>query len=282
MKSLVFVLLAVAVSLPVLAAGAVAPDIMLPVAGRIILPGHVYTTELTLTNHRDVQQYVAVQFIRDGAAQPFAVIPMQPKQTLFRDAWFGSYTSQTASGVGAMRFVALTQGYVNDEPVDDPAEIEQYFDANGQLEAKAFVIHERGPFAIHGSSRQEIEAIPASEYRSKQNIFLGVLHQPPTYTNVGITNLHPTETVTFFVQYQYLDAVPVTVAPLSSVQIRVTGGGSPMGEGNAGRYVIVTPEWANDGSGRTTPWVAYASTIDGLTGDAFSGLRVPPGTDIKR
>lgn len=276
------VVLAVAVSLSALA-GPVAPEITLPAAGRVILPGHVYTTELTLTNHRDVTQAVAVHFIKDGVAMPFAVLSLGPKRTLFADSWFGTYTTGNAFGVGALRFVALTQGYVDGDPVgDEPGEVEQYFDPAGLLEAKAFVIHERGPFALHGSSRQEIEAIPASEYRSKQNIFLGVVHAPPTYTNVGIVNLHPTETVTFSVQYQYLEPVQVTVGPLSSVQVRVTGGRSPIEEGNGGRYVVVTPEWANDGTGRTTPWVAYASTIDGLTGDAFSGLRVPPDTEIKR
>ena len=83
--------------------------------------------------------------------------------------------------------------------------------------------------------------------------------------------MHATETVTFYVQFQYQDPFPVTVPPLSSRQVRITG------PGNGGRYVRVTPEWAltDEAPAHTTPWVAYASTIDSQTGDAFSGMRVP-------
>lgn len=54
-------------------------------------------------------------------------------------------------------------------------------------------------------------------------------------------------------------------------QIRVTG------PGNAGRWVHVWPEWSEvDGMpAHSTPRVAYASTVDTHTGDAYSGQRVP-------
>jgi hypothetical protein len=78
------------------------------------------------------------------------------------------------------------------------------------------------------------------------------------------------------VQYQFLAPIEVVVPPLSSRQIRIPG------PGNAGRRVTVYPEWAiGDGApARTTPWVAYASTVDGYTGDAFSGTRVPATSKI--
>ncbi len=63
----------------------------------------------------------------------------------------------------------------------------------------------------------------------------------------------------------------VTVPPLSLIQVRVTGPGVSY------RALRVTPEWAL-GNGQPMPWVAYASTGDMYTGDAFSGIRVPAGS----
>jgi len=91
------------------------------------------------------------------------------------------------------------------------------------------------------------------------------------YTNVGIVNMDPTETVTFYVRFQYSNPVAVVVPPLSLRQIRLPG------EGHGGRYVQVYPEWSiGDGAPvHTTPWLAYSSTVDVQTGDTFSGMRVP-------
>jgi hypothetical protein len=281
MKRIACALALVCISAVPAFAGAISNEITIPAAGRVILPGVTYFTEVTITNHRDTIQTVAIEFIdgKGGRAFLTRLFQLLPHQSVFAPHGFISTSRDYNSGVGAMRFTAMTTIELPDG-FDDPAE---YRDPNGRIEVKAFVVKERGPFGIHGSSRQEIEGIPVTEYTVKENIFVGVLHQPPTYTNVGIVNLHPTETVTFYVQYQYLDPVAVTIPPMTAQQVRIAGGGTRPGEpGNAGRWVSVKPEWADDGSGRTTPWVAYASTIDGITGDAFSGVRVPPNTTIRK
>ena len=64
----------------------------------------------------------------------------------------------------------------------------------------------------------------------------------------------------------------VTVAPLSTVQVRVTGPGVSY------RALRIRPDWAVKSDSAALPWVAYASTVDAYTGDAFSGLRVPAGS----
>jgi hypothetical protein len=76
------------------------------------------------------------------------------------------------------------------------------------------------------------------------------------------------------VKFQFSEPIAVVVPPLSLRQIRLPG------EGNGGRWVQVYPEWSigNGPPARTTQWVAYASTIDTQTGDAFSGMRVPSAT----
>lgn len=262
-------------------AATISSEITIPAAGRVVLPDVTYYTEVTLTNHRDAIQTVAVELIdgKGGGPMLLAIIQMLPHQSTFAANGFLSTNRNYNTGVGAMRFTAL-----HSMPADiHHPDLSGLRDPAGQIEVKAFVVKERGPFGVYGSTRQEIEGIPIAEYTAKESIFVGVLHQPPTYTNVGIVNLHPTETVTFYVQYQYLEPVAVTIPPLTTQQVRVAGGrGNPREEGNGGRWVSVKPEWADDGSGRTTPWVAYASTIDGITGDAFSGLRLPPDADFRK
>ncbi len=132
---------------------------------------------------------------------------------------------------------------------------------------------DRGRVGQHGSTRQEMAAVPSSEYHAREAVFVGVEHGIMHYTNVGITNLHSTQTETFYVEYQYHEPVAVVVPPLTLVQVRISQ--IPQG----GRSVRVYPEWSllDDTSGRETPWVAYASTVNKGTGDAFSGTRVPAG-----
>lgn len=252
------VLLAFFCAVPLFAA--VAADVTLPVVGYLELPNNLtYRTELTVTNHRDVLQYIELAFIVEGHAGPMAIFPLQPRETKFLPhGGFATSSGGQVGLVGAMRIRAL-QGF---EGAPDPM---------GRIEGNAFIVADRGR---HGSSRQEVAGIPSEEYEAEEAVFLGVRHSLGTgvYTNVGIVNMHPTQTETFYVQFQYqAEPVPVVVPPLSHRQIRIPG------EGSGGRWVRVYPEWSlGDGQPlRRTPWVAYASSVDIGTGDAFSGMRVP-------
>jgi hypothetical protein len=246
---------------------AIAPEVTIPMAGYLELPNELtYRTELTLTNHRDVLQYVEISRVNDRHDQAFRIFAIEPHSTVFlADGGMGTGGNRQSS-VGAFRVRAILplnfDVHVSEPTVPDPL---------GRIEVTGFVVADRGRFASRGSSRQELEAIPSSEYTAEEAVFLGVRHDLPTYTNVFVSNLHPTQTETFYVQYKHLAPIAVVVPPLSVRQIRIPG------EGNAGRSVVVYPEWAiGDGPpARTTPWVAAASTVDGYTGDAYSGMRVP-------
>jgi hypothetical protein len=248
-----------------LLAGERGAEVTLPVTGYLELPNDlVYRTELTITNHRDVQQYVVLERIGDGHIMPFRAFPIPPRETRFLAEPFGGGNGMS-NFIAALRIRTITG--IDENSDEYPA------DSAGDIEAHAFIVADRGRFAKDGSSRQEVEGIASDEYHAEEAVFLGVRHSaaPPAYTNVGVVNMHATETVTFYVQFQYQDPFPVTVPPLSQRQVRITGPAS------GGRYVRVTPEWAltDEAPPRTTPWVAYASTIDSQTGDAFSGMRVP-------
>ncbi|HEV7238695.1 MAG TPA: hypothetical protein VGQ36_05600 [Thermoanaerobaculia bacterium] len=183
----------------------------------------------------------------------FVVVPM-----------FGADSEGTA--IHALRFRTLAVAPNGAPGAPDP---------EGRIEVNAVIVADRGRFATDGSSRQEIAGIPASEYTANEAVFLGVRHSTNTgtYTNVGIVNMHPTQTETFYVKFQNAE-VPVVVPPNSLRQIRIPG------DGGGSRFVRVYPEWSvtDEAPARTTPWVAYTSSVDMQTGDAFSGRRVPPST----
>jgi hypothetical protein len=264
------ILFAVLFAIPTFAE--VSHDITLPVVGRVILPHVTYTTELTITNHRDVEQLVAIDFIGITTSRPIdGVVRLGPRETWFDPAGLLGAIGSRGQGMHALRIWAVTQsgsGGTYDGSMY-PA------DPNGRIDATAYIVAVRGPFGLYGTSRQEVRATPSEDYRAKEAIFHGVRHDLPVYTNVGITNMHETQTETFYVQFAYLDPVEVVVPPLTHVQVRIPG------MGNAGRTVRVYPAWAANGENRTTPWVAYASSVDGQTGDAWSGIRAPSKNEFK-
>ena len=237
-------------------------DITLPVVGRVILPHVTYTTELSITNHRDVVQRVAIDFVGIETSRKFdGVIALEPRETRFEPSGLLGALGH-GSGMYALRIRAIDDG-------DNP-------DPNGRIDATAYIVAVRGPFGLYGTSRQEINATPSEEYTAKEALFHGVRHDLPVYTNVGITNLDPVEPVTFYVQFAYLDPIEVTVPPQTLVQVRIPG------PGNAGRWVRVYPAWAINGEDRAIPWVAYASSVDGQTGDAWSGIRAPSKRELAK
>lgn len=261
-----FLLFALVLAVPLFAA--VGSEITLPVSGYLELSDNlIYRTELTLTNHRNVAQYVSLELITEGHVQPIRGFVLQANETLFLPDGGFHRGGGRSNLIAAMRIRSVheLEGLVDD--------------SQGMIEANSFVVAEH-PIS-RGATRQEVAAIPASEYHAEEAVFLGVRHSPGTgaYTNVGITNLHPTQTETFFVQFElHTEPVAVVVPPLSLRQIRISG------PGNAGRSLRITPEWAvsTASPARTTPWVAYASTVDTHTGDAYSGMRAPAASFVRR
>lgn len=244
-----------------------AADLTLPVWGRVALPELTYTPELTITNHRDVRQTVLVDFI-SNLDLPFdnrVLFTLEPRQTIFVSTGMVSNFLGNLNGIGALRFRAI--GTLAGLRLDE----------QGQLEVRASILALRGRFGFSGTSRQEVETVPSSEYTAREAVFVGVRHDGLLYTNVGIVNMGGRQEK-FFVRFEYLDEViEVNVPPMSIRQFRLPG------PGTAGRWVSVVPEWATTTTepARTSPWVAYTSSVDPRTGDAFSGVRVPSNTTFQ-
>jgi hypothetical protein len=88
--------------------------------------------------------------------------------------------------------------------------------------------------------------------------------------NVGIVNVDSRNAQTFAIQLQSIASPPapilVTVPPLSMQQVGVGFGGS-----NFGPTTIAVFN-ATDRATKSNLWVAYVSTVDNVTGDAWSEL----------
>lgn len=250
-------LLALAAAVP-MSAGGIGSDITVPVVGFLEgANGLSYRTEMVITNHGDTRQDVLLSLVQDGHDAPMDQFSLDPHETKFLPtAGFATSSSPMPPRIGALHITALGN-------------------SSARIEANAFIIADRGKFGKEGSSRQEVASIASDEYYAEEAVFLGVRHSLGTgaYTNVGVVNLDSVP-VTFYVRFQYSEPISLVVPPKSLRQIRIPG------EGAGGRYVHVYPEWAiGDGTPtHTTAWVAYASTIDTQTGDAYSGLRVPSDT----
>jgi len=245
------------------AVAVIAPDLTVPAAGTIVLPDRdlAYVTELTIINHRDADQLIAVHWI-DGQNAVTEMLTLKRKAALFHPGSQAMHHFGVPGRLGALRFEA-----VKADNTPDP---------EGRLEVRAFVIAERGRFGAAGKTRQEIETIPSSDYLAPEALFAGVIHNLPTYTNVGVVNLDPVRTITFYISTYNFQSIEVEVAPMSTGQVRLPGKGE-----NGLIYLSVKPDWALvPGSAPAAPWVAYTSTIDGVTGDAASGVRVPIDTQL--
>lgn len=264
--------LAAVVAVPMF--GAIAADVTIPIAGYANGANDVhYRTEITITNYRDKAQYIQMQFVQDGHAGVMYTFPINPLETKFlpTGGFPSTPTEVMPTNIGALRIKTLSM---------EPNGAMGGEDLEGRIEANAFIVADRGRFAKYGSSRQEVAGIPSSDYTTEQNVFLGVQHSLGTgvYTNVGVVNLSSSKTVTFYAEFQFMEPVAIVVPPKSLRQIRLPG------EGSGGNFVRVYPEWAlTDAEPKqTTPWVAYASSVNTLTGDAFSGMRVPSATRYTR
>jgi len=91
--------------------------------------------------------------------------------------------------------------------------------------------------------------------------------------NIGVVNLDPKNSQTFFVYIDTGSATPAgetfTIPPLSMQQI-------PMGNGLAPAADIFI-ENITAAATQSDAWIAYGSTVDNVTGDAWSEMAVPGG-----
>ena len=248
-------IIATFVSFPLLAR---TNDLTLPVLGHLALPSVTYTSEISITNNRGVDQLVRVDWLgRDGAGsrENAAMRTIPAKMTTFdRGGLIFEILGINNYGMGAVRFVA----------VDAKGNV----DPDADLDATAYIVAYRPGGS---SSRQEIEAVPSSDYHADRQTLYAIRDDEFTRTNIGLVNLDKTQTRHFTIDaYPATERMEVDVPPMSMRQLPLA-----VGEHRSGvSFLSVTPDALALSSGG---WVTYASSVDSTTGDAWTARRVPLG-----
>ncbi len=243
-------------------AHAATSDLTLPSFGRVTLPHVKYSSEIVITNHRDQSQRVEVHFIgrEDVGSGYVEMLTIGARQSMLKTDFLERNLFGGRDGVGAIRLVSVTP-----DNASDP---------EGQIDARIFVIAERPD---GGTSRQEVHPVASGEYFAERATFAGIRHDDRAYTNVGIANLSPTLDETFHIDIEGHPWIEVRVPALRVVQVRL-----PIAATTA-RTLKIHPNWAVTLADPAIPkpWVAYASTVDGLTGDCWTAHRLPPDIDVR-
>lgn len=131
--------------------------------------------------------------------------------------------------------------------------------------------------ATTGTTSQSFDAVPLNAINtSSAALFsMGSITNPTGFrVNVGIVNVDATNAQTFSIQVPSLPGPPpspaiiVTIPAMSMQQVSV-------GAGPAFGVPEITVENITPTTTKSNLWIAYSSTIDNTTGDAWSELAVP-------
>ncbi len=248
------VLLAASASADLVIPQAVSPRILIPAAGDIPgANGTHFRTDLTIVNFRTVPQRVQLFWYPQGRSENEGIV----QRTL---------TINAQSGFNSVDFVrtVLFQsglGSIDIRGVDE----ENNPDPNARLHASARVWTPQ-PNVANGTMSQTLPAlIPTGTARYAQAIF-GVRRSGQYRMNVGITN--PTQTAKRFrISVMTTDGGRETreldIPSFSMDQVLMPGSADVV-------QILV--------ENLTTPnsyWEAWASSIDNVTGDAWSQMAFP-------
>jgi len=233
-----------------------APIILIPAAGSVPgANGTFFRSDLTLLNYRSSAQRVQVQWLPqgvDGSTTPPVFITVNPLSGLNSEDFVASVLQQ--SGLGAILFTAVTATGASDP--------------NAQLVATSRIWTPQ-PNAASGTNSQQFNGIAYSDVNSPASLVLIGHRRDARYrTNVGIVNMDR-EVQNFRIDVQgSADAGTqvffVDVAAQSLSQVGLLGANSTIPV-----QIIVTNVTAPP---RTTHYFAYGSSVDNVTGDAWSSF----------
>jgi hypothetical protein len=233
-----------------------APQLLIPAAGSTAgVNGTFFRSDIALANLSDHAQHIRLQFLpQPGGASASASIVLSAHD------WFRSddfvRTQLGVTGLGAF----LISGTTASGDLDPTAQLY----ANSRI----WTIEP----ATGGTTSQDLPAIPPPSNNNQAATLFGVGAFGARF-NVGIVNLDPVNPQTFSLFDQslaFLTPVPppvfMTVPPMSMEQMTWSSGP------NVFPRLVIRNE--TDAPKRTTAWIAYGSTVDNTTGDAWSELAV--------
>lgn len=235
-------------------------QLLIPAAGSNPgVNGTFFRSDITIINLTSRTQTVRLEWLSQGGQSNLTrYIDMAPSSG-FRSADFATEILGT-SGLGAIVVSAMTgqSGTV---------------DPTGLLYVKSRVWTPQPGTA--GTTSQSLPVIPVSTIDTPYASLFAVGGGPSPDTpadyrvNIGIVNLDPVNAQSYSI-YMPTPTLPipvdVTVQPRSMIQISMGSDHSPDAQ-----YVVQNTTPA---STRSNEWVAYHSTLNNITGDAWSELAV--------
>jgi hypothetical protein len=231
------------------------PQVLIPAAGNAQgANGTFFKSDISIINLASHDQMVALQWLPLGVSSTGTPLTItMPARTGLRSADFvNDYFGQT--GLGSI----IVTGVTGSGTVDSTAALS----VNSRIWTP-----EPG---TGGTTSQSFPAVPLSLINTPVAALfaIGGADDPTNYrVNVGIVNVDPSNTQTFAVSVSgTTNTFTVTVPPMSMQQISLGTGISPTAQ--------VSIQNATPSATRSNSWLAYGSTIDNVTGDAWSELAV--------
>jgi hypothetical protein len=238
-----------------------APELLIPAAGSTPgANGTFFKSDITVGNFAERTQAVRLTWLPQGATATYSTtINLGPRSFIRSDDFVHDFLGQ--SGLGAI-VVTGVNGFGLDQ--------------TAQLYAASRIWTPQP--GTTGTTSQSLPSIPTSTINTTDAALFslgGTGVGNGFRMNVGLVNLDPVNAQTFmivFTQSPLPFAIPVTVAPMS------------MQQGTLGSTNFFNPEVlitnGTPEATRSNLWVAYGSTVDNVTGDAWSQLAVPGAPNI--
>lgn len=237
------------------------PAALIPAAGSTPgANGTFFRSDITVVNLASSPQAVKIDWLAEGQGLRASKTITIPAGIAIRSEDFvREYLG--LSGLGALVITAVS--------VDGTS------DSSGSLWINSRIWTPM-PGSNGGTSSQSLPAIPLVSVRTTAARFVGVGGPDQSggfRVNVGIVNLDPLLPQTFSILVQSIGPQPepiiATVPPMSMRQVPIGNGGSNMGPTDVSVLNVTD-------TGRiSSSWMAYASTIDNVTGDAWTELPIP-------
>jgi len=232
-------------------------QIVIPAAGSAAgANGTFFRSDIMVANFASHDQQVSLQWLPQGTSGSgiAAKIVTVHANSVFRSADFVSdYLGQT--GLGAIVISGIT--------------------TSGQLDNTATLsvssrIWTPQPGSA-GTTSQSFPAIPLSAINAPANVVLlglgGEDARANYRVNAGIVNLDPINDQTFLLTTPSINQV-VVVHPMSMQQVLVAADFPPTD--------VLSIQNTTTAATRSSRWIAYGSTVDNITGDAWSEIAAAP------
>jgi hypothetical protein len=255
--SLVVILITSAASGQIVATRSSAPQLLIPAAGaQAGIGGTFFRSDITIVNYRAADQRIRLQWLPQNATG----VGIAAVET----------TIAASSGIVSEDFVTTVM-----QKTGLGAILVTGIDAAGAFDPGALLVATSRIWSPQpsggGTTSQSLPSIATADLASSTVAVLGARRDARYRTNVGIVNLSPNPQTFQVVVFGTFgtEIHPVDVPAFSMVLFGVTGASSTSS---------LQIQVQNSGpSPRSTAFVAYASSIDNITGDAWTtiGSNVP-------